>query len=149
MLYSRTPLVIYLTLTKHLSWSSADEPPFETVCEISQARRCQGRTITCSSSYTEDLNTAHWNSAYKDSDRCHETLFFFSGTVAQYFLLQSFHSVFNYMFLLYSELTQRLHDFISLKCFYCKYIKVVPRPKPLANNFNYTPKKLILQPLLY
>lgn len=75
----------------------------------------------------------------------HETLFFFSGrgggcitytrftagrlfpgffgvavcTVAQYLLLQSFHSVFNYMFLLYSEkLSQRLHDFISLKCFY-------------------------------
>lgn len=146
MLYSRTPLVIYLTLTKHLSWSSADEPPFGTGCEISQARRCQGCTITCSSLYAEDLNTAHWNSAYKDSDLCHQTLcVFFSGvgggcitytrltagrlfpgffvvavcTVAQFLLLQSFHSVFNYMFLLYNEKqSQRFHDFISFKCFY-------------------------------
>lgn len=63
-------------------------------------------------------------------------------TVAQYLLLQSFHSIFNNMFLLYSELSQRLHDFISLKRFYWQIHKSGASAKTFGQQLQLHPKEV-------
>lgn len=46
------------------------------------------------------------------------------------------------MFLLYSELSQRLHDFISLKCFYWQIHKSGASAKTFGQQLQLHPKEV-------